>query len=555
MDQTEVFLILLLNSEKYHRMKLKTKRGRIMKKIVSFITSLAIVGSCCALNNFVKDSCSAITASVIVEQGTYQIDDESTLGYKLNDRGEMYVCDYKGTASEIVIPSEINGKQVNSIAAYTFRNCTGVTSITIPDSITAIYPSAFMGCTGLTSLKIPNGISSIRSGMCQDCSNLRSVTLPDKLNMIEIEAFENCTSLEDINVPADTRYVLRDSFTNTKWYDDQPDGMVVIGQTLYKYKGAMPENTTAAVPDNVKVIGESAFEGCTGMVAAEIAEGVEEIDNYAFKDLAGLKKVRFPSTLKMIYLRAFENCTGLKELDLSNGVENINDSAFMGCTGLKTITLPNNLKTIFVCAFEGCTSLESITIPEGANYISYDAFKDCTSLRKVTIPESMEIIEGEIFGNCSKDLTIYGYRNSVAETYAKDKNIKFSVLDPVQQSATTAYATTTSQSDTTISNSSKTMVTTLPISSSTTPDKIEIESGDLNSDGKIDANDATTVLFNYSLLSTGEPIQLTETQQKAADVNEDGKIDASDATMILQYYSYLSTGGDLAFKEYMKQNG
>ncbi|MBR6985771.1 MAG: hypothetical protein IKH75_20025 [Ruminococcus sp.] len=89
----------------------------------------------------------------------------------------------------------------------------------------------------------------------------------------------------------------------------------------------------------------------------------------------------------------------------------------------------------------------------------------------------------------------------------------------------------------------------------TTPEKLEADSGDLNDDGKIDASDATLVLVNYSLLSTGEKMQLTENQQKAADVNGDGKIDASDATMILQYYSYLSTGGDLVFKEFMKQNG
>ncbi|SFX82949.1 leucine-rich repeat protein [Ruminococcus sp. XPD3002] len=75
--------------------------------------------------------------------------------------------------------------------------------------------------------------------------------------------------------------------------------------------------------------------------------------------------------------------------------------------------------------------------------------------------------------------------------------------------------------------------------------------GDVNGDGKIDATDATLVLVNYSLLSTGEPIQLTEAQQKAADINEDSKIDASDATLILQYYSYLSTGGSLNFKAYM----
>jgi len=81
----------------------------------------------------------------------------------------------------------------------------------------------------------------------------------------------------------------------------------------------------------------------------------------------------------------------------------------------------------------------------------------------------------------------------------------------------------------------------------------DVNLGDLNDDGKIDANDATLVLVNYSLLSTGEKIQLTESQQKAADVNGDGKIDASDATMILQYYSYLSTGGKDSFADFLKK--
>ncbi|SFX76483.1 dockerin type I domain-containing protein, partial [Ruminococcus sp. XPD3002] len=113
---------------------------------------------------------------------------------------------------------------------------------------------------------------------------------------------------------------------------------------------------------------------------------------------------------------------------------------------------------------------------------------------------------------------IRGYDNSTAQAYAEKYNYKFESLGAA-------------------------------------PEDNATESGDLNSDGKIDANDATLVLVNYSLLSTGEKMQLTESQQKAADVNGDGKIDSSDATTILQYYSYLSTGGDLVFKEYMKQNG
>ena len=93
----------------------------------------------------------------------------------------------------------------------------------------------------------------------------------------------------------------------------------------------------------------------------------------------------------------------------------------------------------------------------------------------------------------------------------------------------------------------------MPVATSTASEKIEYTLGDVNEDSSINASDATLVLVNYSLLSTGEKMQLTEYQQKAADVNRDGKIDASDATMILQYYPYLSTGGKDSFADFLKK--
>lgn len=72
--------------------------------------------------------------------------------------------------------------------------------------------------------------------------------------------------------------------------------------------------------------------------------------------------------------------------------------------------------------------------------------------------------------------------------------------------------------------------------------------GDANGDGRIDANDATLVLVYYSLISTGEPIMLTDEEYIAADVNGDRKLDSSDATTILQYYTYISTGGTDPFE-------
>lgn len=83
--------------------------------------------------------------------------------------------------------------------------------------------------------------------------------------------------------------------------------------------------------------------------------------------------------------------------------------------------------------------------------------------------------------------------------------------------------------------------------------ELPVDLGDPNHDGKVDANDASFVLVQYSKLSTGGSGLLTENEKYAADVNDDNKIDAKDASIVLAYYSYLSTGGDEKFDVYIEK--
>ena len=78
--------------------------------------------------------------------------------------------------------------------------------------------------------------------------------------------------------------------------------------------------------------------------------------------------------------------------------------------------------------------------------------------------------------------------------------------------------------------------------------------GDANLDGAVDAKDASKVLVEYSLLSTGKPETFNEQQKLNGDVNFDGKIDSKDASRILAYYSYLSTGGEMIMEDWVKEN-
>ncbi len=84
--------------------------------------------------------------------------------------------------------------------------------------------------------------------------------------------------------------------------------------------------------------------------------------------------------------------------------------------------------------------------------------------------------------------------------------------------------------------------------------KITGKLGDANLDGAVDAKDASKVLVEYSLLSTGKPETFNEQQKLNGDVNFDGKIDSKDASRILAYYSYLSTGGEMIMEDWVKEN-
>ena len=90
--------------------------------------------------------------------------------------------------------------QLVSIGAVAFRNCTGLTGIVIPDSVTSIGDSAFDGCTGLTSVSIGNGVTSIDKSAFRGCKGLTSITIPDSVTSIGKSAFSECTGLTRISI-------------------------------------------------------------------------------------------------------------------------------------------------------------------------------------------------------------------------------------------------------------------------------------------------------------------------------------------------------------------
>jgi hypothetical protein len=104
------------------------------------------------------------------------------------------------TEGPVVIPEEINGYRVIGINSSAFEDCSGLTSVTIGNSVTSIGNNAFEDCSGLTSVTIGNSVTSIGEYAFYNCSGLTSLTIADGVTSIGVAAFSGCKSLNSVTI-------------------------------------------------------------------------------------------------------------------------------------------------------------------------------------------------------------------------------------------------------------------------------------------------------------------------------------------------------------------
>ena len=121
--------------------------------------------------------------------------------YEQLEDGSYMVSGYKGDSGEVLIPLTWKGQPVTTISDWAFNGCSGLTSVTIPDSVTSIGNYAFQGCTGLTSITIPDSVTDIGRGVFNGCSGLTSITIPDSVTSIGYSAFSDCGGLTSVTIP------------------------------------------------------------------------------------------------------------------------------------------------------------------------------------------------------------------------------------------------------------------------------------------------------------------------------------------------------------------
>ena len=183
------------------------------------------------------------------------------------DDGTYAVCglDDETDVTDVVIPSSYNGKPVVEIRDYAFRDCTSLTSITIPNSVTSIGEWAFYNCTSLTSITIPNSVTLIGEGAFYNCLALKYTEYDNAYYLGNSEnpylvligaKDQNITSCQIHN---DTRILSDHAFSNCK------------------------SLTSVTIGNSVKTIGDWAFYGCTSLTSVTIPNSVTSIGDYAFR--------------------------------------------------------------------------------------------------------------------------------------------------------------------------------------------------------------------------------------------------------------------------------
>ena len=360
--------------------------------------------------------------------------DGKTIYYNITSSSAPYTVavTYKGTyyyeneyTGSVTIPEKVtyNGKtySVTSIGSGAFYKCSGLASVTIPNSVTKIGYDAFKGCSSLTSVNIPNSVTSIGSLAFSDCSGLTKVIVPD------IAAWCKITFGNDANPLDYAKHIYSDE--NTEITDLViPYGVTTICNSLFLGCSSL---TSVTIPNSVTTIGEYAFYGCSGMTSVTIGNKVTEIGLCAFYECTGLTRVTFHCqeigswfsgmNIKEVILgeevtsignSAFYKCRGLTSINIPNSVTAIGNSAFYECRGLTSINIPNSVTTIEEWAFSGCTGLTSVTIPNSVTKIGGHAFDECTGLTSITIPNSVTNISDWAFYWCT-GLTSVTIPNSV----------------------------------------------------------------------------------------------------------------------------------------------
>lgn len=291
--------------------------------------------------------------------------------------------------TEIEIPDE-----VFFLNDYMFANCPNLERVVLPENATKVPVGAFSNCTNLKSIDLGSALEVIDQSAFAN-TGLTEITIPDTIQYLYSTAFYNSQNLATVRMGKSIINVHESAFSNCPVKDYYVSSEVVTPRSVLGV-----DATAIHFTDGVKEISAEAFAFKKSIKEISFSDTVETIGSKAFADCKNLNAINFGTALLEVGSEAFVNCTSLQkvniknlhfwcnvrfsdseanplyyaqnlyvndvlveELEIPNGVIAVENYVFANCKSIKKITIPESVKTLGTMAFVG-VSLEQLYIPD-----------------------------------------------------------------------------------------------------------------------------------------------------------------------------------------------
>ena len=318
---------------------------------------------------------------------------------------------------------------VTTLPARAFKESTNLSTINGINNVTVIGYESFMGCNSLQSLDVSSAMM-LGSSVFENCANLTSVTLSTLIDTIPDRAFYN-TAISSITIPESVKTIGESAFCESSLGGNiSLENVETINKSAFKGLDYINSLSNLSA---LKYLGDSAFEGCDGIMSVIISsENLEYLGPNAFKDCYRVREIAVPYVGKTIddtdsslddffyvhsygvnvvvtqaqvaYPKYFEGLTGITSVYFQS-LREVKPNAFKGLS-IQNFSFTSSLQTIGESAFEDCTLLESV---EGLQYLDSvpsKTFKNCSNLRTISHLSSAVSIGSYAFSGCRNLYTL-----------------------------------------------------------------------------------------------------------------------------------------------------
>lgn len=414
-------------------------------------------------------ACTMLFGAVQPDARLFQKSTSITAHAEITDDGFLYskrsngihITGYTGTATEIVIPSQIDHVDVvdlettfkdntkitkitipgtvksismafdncstlkevvikdgvEEIGLYAFRGCTALSSVTIPESVSFINNGAFRGCSALEYISIPEGVTEIAGSAFRDCISLKEISLPDSLTTIGNLAFRHCASLTTIDIPDGVTEIKGDRYDGSTYDECYAVSVINIGAGIRDLT-YLPLSQTTVREINVSPLNPYYYSvdgilydmGTGDVIQIPYLHGKEDVtpeDPGSYNPESDFQYMDWQGGTK---ITAYVGTSTEVIIPIELGGKKVNDissTMFRGNKKITKVSVPGGVTDITGGSFEGCTSLKEVILRDGVKTLGYSVFKGCRSLTDISLPETLTKIGLQCFEDCTSMTEIH----------------------------------------------------------------------------------------------------------------------------------------------------